>query len=238
MMSKKLRLTQVIEIKDISPHMKRIVLSGDDLKDFPVDFETAHVKVLVLQPEEKMFSLTLNLGAKKRMRSYTVRKFDAFNHRLTIDFAVNDHEGLIANWAVNAQIGDRVAIGGPGPIKYKDLNADWHLLAGDLTALPLVAATIEKLQPEATGYAFLQIPSEADKQSIHAPENFHIEWIVNDDLSHNALKEHVTGIRWPDGTPHILIAGESAQITEINSLLKKFPQYDKNKTYASGYWKN
>ena len=47
-MKPRLRLTQVHEIQDLGPHMRRIVLRGDDLKDFPVGQEAKRVLTLKL----------------------------------------------------------------------------------------------------------------------------------------------------------------------------------------------
>ncbi len=235
-MNRKFIETQVFDIKDLSPHMRRIVFSGESLKQFPENYESAHVKLLVLEPNEDASDLTPGPDLKKRMRSYTVRKFDVENQQLTVDISVNKHKGVITDWAIKAKLGERIAVGGPGPIKYKDLHADWHLLAGDITGLPVIAATIEKLPADAIGHVFLQIPSEADKQDINAPQNVHIKWIVNEDLGYNALIEHIANLKWAEGIPHILIAGEGSQIKDINNLLKENPQYDKEKVYASGYW--
>lgn len=236
-MAPKLRTTYVSRIQDLTPHMRRITLSGDDLINFPTEYESAHVKVLVLNNQESSTKLTFNMNMKKRMRSYTVRKFNIEKSELIIDFAINDHKGLVADWAANAKIGDHIGIGGPGPTKYKGLEADWHLFAGDITAIPVIASTIEKLPEEAIGYAFLQVPSEIDKQIIHTPKGINIIWVINPNPFLNELYSHLEKFKWLKGNPHIMIAGEASQIRNINQMLKQNQQYQQSKTYASGYWK-
>ncbi|WP_348350235.1 siderophore-interacting protein [Paraglaciecola sp.] len=59
--------------------------------------------------------------------------------QLTLDFAVNDHQGLASNWASNAVPGDHLGIAGPGGSKHPDLYAESHLMFGDITALPAIA---------------------------------------------------------------------------------------------------
>ncbi|WP_425401960.1 siderophore-interacting protein [Gilvimarinus chinensis] len=43
-------MTRVAYVEDMGPHMRRIVLHGDDLKDFPADQESAHFKAIFPQP--------------------------------------------------------------------------------------------------------------------------------------------------------------------------------------------
>jgi NADPH-dependent ferric siderophore reductase len=104
--------------------MRRIVLAGDDLQDFPMQQESAHIKAIFPRDNEQLPKLGMYMGAKKWMRSYTVRHFDTLSKHLTIDFAVNDHTGLAANWAAKAIPGDYLGIAGPGETKHTNYDAD------------------------------------------------------------------------------------------------------------------
>ena len=236
-MSRKMRMTQVSAIEDISPHMRRIFLEGDDLHDFPAEQESAHVKAIFPQPGQNQPRLGLYLGAKKWMRSYTVRAFDHHNKTLTVDFAVNDHQGLATNWASDAKVGDYLGIAGPGPTKHTDLNAAWHLMAADITGLPALAAILEKLPKKAQGFAFIQVPSKADTQAISSPKGIKIKWLINSDPNHNKLLDEVMNVNWLSGVPSIFIATQSRHMKAIKAYVKKQPNYNKANTYASGYWK-
>jgi NADPH-dependent ferric siderophore reductase len=61
-----MRLTHVSKIIDLSPHLRRVVFSGDSLNDFPVGLEGSYVKVVFQQKDEKQF----------KMRSYAIRFFN------------------------------------------------------------------------------------------------------------------------------------------------------------------
>ena len=236
-MGAKMRMTQVARVEDLSPHMKRIILSGDDLNDFPVNQESAHVKIILPQENSELPKLGMYLGFKKWMRSYTVRYFDDVQKELTIDFAVNDHNGLATNWAANAKPGDYLGIAGPGDTKHTDYNADWHLIVADLTALPAAAAVIEKLSEQARGYAIIQVPTAEDIQTINAPKQLTVDWVINADLAKNALLDKLEKHTWLEGTPAIFIAAESNQMKAIKKWVKAKPNYTSALTYASGYWK-
>lgn len=233
----KMRMTQVARIKDISPHMRRIVLTGEDLNDFPSNQESAHFKAIFPKPGQIKPKLGLYPGFKKWMRSYTVRAFDEYSKELSVDFAVNDHTGLATNWAINAKVGDYLGVAGPGDIKHTNYHAHWHLFVADLTALPASAAILEKLPRNAIGAAFIQIPTEDDKQLINAPEKIQLNWVINQQHNKNALLEQVEKFDWLDGEPAIFIAAESGQMQAIKKFLKTKPGYTKQQTYASGYWK-
>ncbi|BCE01082.1 siderophore-interacting protein [Marinicellulosiphila megalodicopiae] len=95
-MGPKMRMTQVSRIENLSQHMTRIVLTGDELSDFPVAQEGAHVKLIFPTSGQSKPKFNLLTG-KKNMRSYTIRAFDPHTKELAIDFAVNDHQGLASN---------------------------------------------------------------------------------------------------------------------------------------------
>lgn len=236
-MAAKMRMTQVTKVEDLSPHMKRIVLTGEDLDDFPINQESAHVKAIFPKDKGQKPKLGMYLGFKKWMRSYTVRYFNEQSKELTIDFAVNDHDGLATNWALQAKPGDYLGIAGPGDIKHTNYQADWHLIVADLTALPAAAAVLEKLPATSVGHAVIQVPTKEDIQLIEKPKGVSLEWIINADLSKNALLAKVAQLKWMQGNPAIFIAAESSQMIAIKALIKTKPGYQKTHTYASGYWK-
>lgn len=75
-MAVRFRMTQVVRIEELSPHMRRIVLSGSDLQDFPAGQEGNYVKAIFPRLGETTPKLGLSIGFKKWMRSYTIRAFD------------------------------------------------------------------------------------------------------------------------------------------------------------------
>lgn len=239
-MGPKMRMTQVSSIETLSPHMKRVVLTGESLTDFPEGKESAHVKVVFPNPDsaEKHPRLGIYLGFKKWMRSYTVRHFDQKNLQLTLDFAVNDHQGLASNWAAQATVGDYLGIAGSGDVKHTDMFADNHLFFGDLTALPAIAATLEKLPENAIGKAWIQVPDERDIQTFTSPAGVEINWLVTKDKLTdeflNALKSQPSDLT----NTAIFMAVEASVLKQLKSQLNNHCQYKKSKLYASAYWNN
>ncbi|MEP4888552.1 MAG: siderophore-interacting protein [Aliiglaciecola sp.] len=237
-MGPRMRMTTVHSVIDLSPHMRRIILSGEELKDFPDDKKSAHVKAIFPNPNstEKLPKLGMYIGFKKWMRSYTVREFDKQNNQLTIDFAVHDHQGLASNWAASAIPGDFLGIAGPGETKHADLNAPRHLFFGDITALPAIAGTLEQLPSDAQGSAWIQVPEQSDKQVFHGPDGINVNWLITPNkLTEDfllALSAQPTDLR----NTAIFIAAEAGIVRQLKSYLNTHCQYDKQKLYASAYW--
>lgn len=237
-MKPKMRMTEVLSVKDISPHMRRITLIGDALADFPLGKESAHVKAIFPDPKsmDKKPKLGFHLGFKKFMRSYTVRAFNKIEKTLDIDFAVNDHLGLATNWASQAKPGDLLGIAGPGDTKHTDFFANRHLFFGDITALPAIAATLEKLPESAIGHAWIQVPNEQDIQLIAKPTGITINWLITEnkltDKFLKCLESQGKDLR----DTALFVAAEASVVKQLKSHLNSHCQYDKSKLYASAYW--
>ncbi|MEM8981467.1 MAG: siderophore-interacting protein [Pseudomonadota bacterium] len=232
----RMRRVTVESFEDLSPHMRRFELVGPDLADFPEQMESAHVKVIVPTAADEKPSLLSKLALRKRMRSYTIRYFDRIKRKLTVDFAINDHRGLAADWAKDAQIGDELKIAGPGSVKHTDFEADWHLLVADLTALPALAATLERLPRDAQGHIVVQVPTESDKQVLAVPEHMSLRWLILPVHAEHALLAAVKELPWQAGEPAMFVACESKEVVAIRNYLRGQPNFDESKLYASGYW--
>lgn len=176
------------------------------------------------------------LGFKKWMRSYTIRAFNPNTLKLSIDFAVNDHQGLASNWALNAKVGDYLGIAGPGDTKHTDMNAPQHLFFGDLTSLPAIAATLEKLPTNAVGQAWLQVPDELDKQGIDHPKGITVNWIITKDKSATHHVQALASQPTDLSQCAIFIAAETQVVRVLKDHLNTHCQYNKSKLYASAYW--
>ena len=222
------RILDVIRTQQFTPNMRRITLGGSALASFPPDQESAYIKMLF--PQE---------GAEKLLlRTYTVR-----HHRdgeIDVDFVIHADGGPAANWAISTKPGDTIAVRGPGPKKLVNLDADWFLILGDMTALPAIGANIELLPDDAVGHAIIEIIDEADMQVFSPPKNFEVQWIINPhpgEKSH-LLIEHVKKLPWRDGTPSVWAACEIGAMHKLRDYFRKDRQLDKHDLYISSYWKH
>ncbi|MCT8986853.1 siderophore-interacting protein [Shewanella phaeophyticola] len=87
------RVTHICNITDISPYLRRIVLGGEQLADFPANQQGAYVKVLFPQAGEIELNTQVSGSNAAIKRSYTIRDFDAEQRLLSLDFVINKHRG-------------------------------------------------------------------------------------------------------------------------------------------------
>jgi NADPH-dependent ferric siderophore reductase len=214
----------------LTPNMIRIVLEGDDLKDFPEGQESGYVKLV----------FPANEGASKPItRSYTIRHFDLSVRELTLDFVVHGDNGPASAWALGVTEGECITIDGPGPTKLVDQSADWFFLAGDMTALPAISVNLESLPEDAKGYAVIEVLSADDKQVIALPEGIDIHWVINPtpDKPNTYLVDTVKQLPWQDGEPNVWVASEFDAMRSLRSYFKKERGVQRGQIYASSYWK-
>lgn len=239
------RILTVKSSRYLTPHMIRVTLTGDGLADFPEGQEGVHCKLVFPREGESLPEFSAHYadgGPMERLhpvRTYTVRSFRPESLELDIDFVAHGDEGPATLWAQSAAPGDFLAFMGPGPVKLTEFYADWYLVAADMSALPVAAATLEAMPETARGVAIFEIHSEDDRQEIDIPEGIKTHWLVQDDphLPSAAQVDFIRGLAFPEGRVQTCIAGESGVIRELRLLVQTGRGIDKADAYISGYWK-
>lgn len=236
-MTSRTRNLAIKKINFISPNMKRITFTGDDLSDFPEDFESGYIKIR-LPKSQKL----LNLDSTKKAfesRSYTIRFFRPGDLELDIDFLLHGDSGPASKWANSAQIGEIISVAGPGPVKLASKSSDWFLFVGDMTALPAISVNLERLPEDARGLAILEINSEEDKLKLKKPENLKIQWILNPDSTKGCAKliESFRNTKWEGEKPFAWVAGEFELMRCAKKILKNEKKLPNESIYFSSYWK-
>ena len=218
----------VVSNQSITPHMRRVLLCGDSLENFPADQESGYVKVLFPQQE-----------GPTRVRSFTIRSFDVSKRVLALDFVDHSTNGLASAWANGCQTGDAVSIRGPGERKLADPAADWYLLAGDMSALPALAVNLEQLPADARGYCVIEVASERDRQLLDHPPGVELIWVMSPAGAppNSALVKTVRGLEWLPGTPYPWFAGEFDAMREMRSYFRDERAINRKAMYVSSYWK-
>ncbi|MFC0527549.1 siderophore-interacting protein [Phytohabitans kaempferiae] len=232
----------------LTPHLVRVIAAGDSLAGFADNGHTdAYVKLLFVDPEvggEPPYDLaalraTLPPERQPVVRTYTVRWVDRSAGRLAIDFVTHGDTGVAAVWAARAVPGDRLVVSGPGGAYTPDPDA-WHLLAGDLSALPAIAAALEALPGRASGVAYLEVGDQADILDLKCPEQVTAHWLINPDPADTAfLARAVDGGQWPAagaaGPVQVFAHGERESIKAIRKVLHE-RGIPRERISISGYW--
>lgn len=179
------QIFQVVACRMLTPHMRRLTLSGDNVARF-AGLDALHLNLMVQRPEADEPQWP-HVGAngviawdrpelRPLMRKYTVRAVDRDAGTLDIDFVLHADAGPGSGFAQAAAIGDRIGVVGPGGGGLR--AADWYLLAGDETALPAIARMLENLPAQARGRVFIEVADADEIQPLTVPPSIGIEWLL------------------------------------------------------------
>ena len=236
-MKRKARLTQVAEVIELSPHLRRIIVAGESLSDFPVGHEGAHVKVIPPQEGEQKPNLDLEGAERPVMRSYTIRSFDAEHKRLALDFVVNRHEGPATNWALNAKEGDYVGIAGPGPIKLTNFEAASYLLVGDITSINAINGYVPRINEDAKVQVVIMVPTRDDAIALDIADMHSVHWLVEDEMD-LSLVDMVRDVASDiPAETEVFLGLEARHIRSLRPVLQDELGIERCSIHAVGYWK-
>jgi len=217
----RLRDVSVTRIDRISPHFVRINFAGEALDSFVSSAFDDHVKF--------MFD---DVSGRPWRRDYTPLSFDTERRELTLEFALHD-VGPASNWARQARVGARAQIGGPKGSMVIDLTQDWHLLAGDATALPAIHRRLAELPAGQCATVLVQVPDEADRREFKSAAQLSVQWAHTPQAFLSALK----AMRLPEGTGFAWCAGEAATMAQTREILVRDLNVPREDLRVSAYWK-
>lgn len=200
-----------------------------------------YCKLFLPQPDQTLTDFTAQIARKDRpaVRTYTVRNSRPDLGEIDIDFVDHGDNGPASAWAINATAGSFCGFAGANPLKRASFSADHYLIAADMSALTMAAATIEALPRDAVGSAFFEIETAADKQDIDAPAGLEIHWLVSDNPACPGAKivAAIEEMDWPTGRVQTCFAGESTMARSLRLYALKEKNLPREDAYISGYWK-
>ncbi|MBP0457241.1 siderophore-interacting protein [Streptomyces montanisoli] len=238
---------RVVRTERLTPHMVRIVVGGEGLASVACgEFSDHYVKVLfaaegVTYPEPFDMARIREEFPREQWpatRTYTVRAWDPDALEMTLDFVVHGDEGLAGPWAARAVPGDTVRFLGPGGGYTPDPEADWHLLAGDESALPAIAAALERVPSGVPVHAFVEIEEAAEEQKVACPDGVDVTWLHRGGRPvGEAVVAAVRGLDFPAGAVHAFVHGEAAFVKDLRRHLRHERQVPRERLSVSGYWR-
>ncbi|MFG1706210.1 siderophore-interacting protein [Nonomuraea sp. M3C6] len=237
----------VLRTEWISRYMIRVVVGGEGLADFATTGMTDHYVKLVFPYEgveyPEPFSVktcreTMPRELWPRLRTYTVRAWDPDSGELTLDFVVHGDSGLAGPWAARAEPGDVVLMLGPGGGYAPDPAADWHLMVGDESAIPAIAASLEALTEGAPAHVLVEVDGPEDEQKLGTASDARIAWVHRGGRPVGAaLVEAVRELEFPDGDVHAFVHGEAGFVKELRRFLRLERGIGLDRLSISGYWR-
>ncbi|THV40089.1 siderophore-interacting protein [Glycomyces buryatensis] len=238
---------EVLRTEQITPHMIRVVLGGTGLEGFPAGEFTDHYIKLLFGKDGVDYGEPFDLDRIREQfpredwpvtRTYTVRRWDPAARELWVDFVYHGDEGLAGPWAKNAKPGDVVRFGGPGGGYAPDPGADWHLLAGDESALPAIGAAIERLPAGARAHAFIEVSGPDEEQQFKSAGDLTVTWLYRGTAGvGERLVRAVTDFDFPAGRVHAFVHGEAGLVKQLRRLLRLDREVPKEQLSISGYWR-
>jgi NADPH-dependent ferric siderophore reductase len=221
------RLLTVIAVEALTPHMRRLHFQSPDLHDFPSMSPDDHVKLLLQDTDGGVI-----------MRDYTPRRFDIAAGTLVMDFAVHD-AGPATAWALAAQPGDTLEIGGPKASTVVPDLFDWYLLVGDETALPAIGRRMEELRPSVVVKTVVVVEGAEDIQAIETQAQWTARWIRRDlsgrDDTANG-RAAIDDVMPNHGNGFVWIAGEAEFAKSLRAHLLEAHGHPFSRMKAAGYW--
>lgn len=244
----KTRLLKVKRVIELSPAMRRVTFTGDDLAGFLSASFDDHLKFMVPDefnvkpniPEVGPKGLVFEEGKPKpAMRDYTPRRYDPAANELDIDFVLH-HEGPATDWANQAKAGQFVGIAGPRGSFVIPTAFDWHLLIGDETAIPAISRRLEELPKQAKAIVVIKTVSADAKMELASQCELDVQWVTEADQSGSgkgALESAVRGLSLPKGEGYVWAAGEYNDIKAVRLYLTDELGIDKSRIRAASYWR-
>ncbi|HEY1823149.1 MAG TPA: siderophore-interacting protein [Trebonia sp.] len=230
----------------LSPHTVRITAGGPGFDALRInEFTDKYAKIIFadpglgLTPPYDLAALRESLPADQQpvTRTYTLRRADVRRQQLAIDFVVHGDKGIAAPWAARAEPGDVLALSGAGGAYRPDPGADWHLLAGDESALPAICSALEALPGDARGVAYLETCDPGEYLDATPPSGMEVIWLHRPEPGSQPrlLADALLAGPWLAGRADVFAHGERESMKAARSALKA-RLGDGDQLSLSGYW--
>ncbi|GAA1361546.1 siderophore-interacting protein [Arthrobacter rhombi] len=239
---------EVVTRRKIGKHMVRLTLGGEGFAAFRNKEATdKYVKLLFadpalgLTPPYDLEELRAVLPPERMpvRRTYTVRSVNEAAGTLQIDFVVHGEDGIAGPWANHAKPGDLVCFSGPGGMYVPSPEADWHLLAGDESALPAIAAALEAMDRSAVGEVYVEVAEEKDEIKFKAPKGMNVHWLHRGGPftpESTRLAAAVMAGTWREGDVQVFAHGEREMVKALRRYLADEKGVDRKALSLSAYW--
>jgi NADPH-dependent ferric siderophore reductase len=230
----------------LSPHTVRITAGGPGFDALRMnEFTDKYAKIIFvdpslgLTPPYDLAALRESLRPDQQpvTRTYTLRRADAERQQVTIDFVVHGDEGIAAPWAAHAEPGDVLTMSGAGGAYRPDPDCDWHLLAGDESALPAICSALEALPGDARGLAYLETSDPGQYLDAKPPAGLEIVWLQRPEPGSRPqlLADTLLAGSWLSGRADVFAHGERESMKAVRAALKT-RLGDGDQLSLSGYW--
>lgn len=236
----------VVASERLTPTMVRVTLGGLGIERFTPNDWTDQYIVCQFVPDGAPYSVPFGDEAdaaapehQPRKRYFTVRAWDGDRRLLTADFVVHGDEGHGGRWAAGARVGDLLQFRGPGGGYRPDADADWYLMAGDESALPAIAASLEVLPAGRPCIVLGVVDSPEHELPLASPADVEVRWLHRDRSAtpETLLADALAAIEWRDGSVDVFVHGEASEVRAARKHLVGERGVDRDRASISPYWR-
>ncbi len=242
----------VEDVEQLTPHLVRVIFGGDGLAGFVLEGWTDSYVNLLFVPPGAPYTVPFDADEARKLdrarwpipRRYTVRSWDPDRRRLAVDFVVHGETGTAGRWAWHAHPGDLLQFQGPGGGYRPDPDVGWHLLVGDESALPAIAASLEQVPAHATALVVGLVDGSDDELSLDCPGPLKIIWVHRNALPAGdseatgaALVQAVAGLDFPSDGVRGFVHGEAVETRAVRRHLLGDRRMPRQALSVSPYWR-
>lgn len=238
---------EVHHVERLSRSMLRVHLSGGTLDAFEASPATdAYINARFLPTDSPLsvpFSTEDAAGVqaehRPRPRRFTIRRWDPDTQLLSLDFVTHGDAGYAGTWAQRAQPGDRLQFSGPGGSYRPASDVDWHLLAGDESALGAIGASLEGLPEHARALVFVVVDGPADEVAMPTDADVDTIWLhrMGADHPETLLVDAIASSSFPPGRYDVFVHGEAGETRAVRRHLAAERGVDVDAASISPYWR-
>ena len=159
---------------------------------------------------------------------------------LTLDFVVHGDEGVAGPWAAGTAPGDMLVFEGPGSGYRPDPEADWHLMVGDESALPAIAASLEAVpagRPVVVRLVCDGPEHQLDADLPRRPRPRAGCTAPARPTTSTLLADAVSDLEFPPGRVHAFVHGEAEEIRGVRRHLLTERGLTRADMSCSPYWR-
>jgi len=213
---------RVVAAGQLTPRMRRVTVQADTMV------------AVAIRPAQDVELFLREEGGRRVKRRYTIRHARPATGELDLDVLLHG-PGPGATWGATAQPGDGIEFQGPRG-KLELTAADWHLLIGDESALPAIAAVCEALPPTEPAVALIEVGDESDELPL--PSSAQVRWVHRRRAEIGTaalLRAAIDAVPVPRGAGHAYLMGETRSMVALRAVLEA-RGIAHDAIFVKGYW--